>query len=240
MAHDDEKVFNEQPDESRHPENEAPPQPVDNKSNSPAPSESDDEKKEKAPTHTTNADDKKGKLPFSIGVLIFTILVCIAFVFCLAGMSIGMMDHRDNSSCISIWGYKPECLKTWFRHFDWDTFGPNGTKCNKGDSLMQGAQAFSVMSMIGGFLSACAAILEVIRYAEFAVVACIISCINTVATLVVWSTMLAMYWANLCGVGVFADTYRIGNGLILFITAWCLQMTANITLMIDVYLGNSR
>lgn len=199
-----------------------------------SPSASDDLVKEK---HEGGAEKKK--LPFSIGVLIFTILIIIAFVLCLAGMTLGMMDSRADSSCISIWGNKPKCLGSWFRHMDFEDFFGHG-ECKKADSLVQGAQAFSVMCLIGGFLTSCVALLELFHFAELAVVACIISTISMISTLVVWATMLAFYWSNLCGVVVYADTYKIGNGLILFITAWSIQMVANGVLIIDIYLGNSK
>ncbi|KPI87869.1 amastin-like protein [Leptomonas seymouri] len=186
------------------------------------------------------ADSGKNKPKFSVGVLVFAVLIFAAFVLCLAGMTIGMMDKRGGSECISIWGYKPKCLGSWFRHIDYENFEGSGKQCKKADSLMQGAQAFSVMCLIGGFMTTCVALLELFHFAELAVVACIISSISMVATLVVWSTMLAYYWANLCGVIVYADDYKIGKGLILFITAWCMQMVATFTLMVDIYLGNSK
>ncbi|KAK7197985.1 Amastin surface glycoprotein [Novymonas esmeraldas] len=192
----------------------------------------------KAPPAAAPEPAKKPR--FSIGVLLFAIFIFVAFVLCLAGMSIGMMDSRTDSSCISIWGNKPNCLKSWFRHMDFDEFGPDGIPCKKADSLMQGAQAFSVMCLIGGFLTTSVALLELFHFAELAVVACIMSSISMIATLVVWATMLAFYWSNLCGQVVYADSYKIGNGLILFITAWCLQMVGNATLIVDIYLGNSK
>lgn len=183
------------------------------------------------------------KPKLSIGVLVFSICVFAAFILAIAGIAIGMMDSRDSKACISIWGYKPKCLGTWFRTIKWEEFGnaedPDGY-CKKGDSLMKGAQAFSVMSVIGGFLTVFVALLELFHYAELAVVACIIASIGMVATLVTWSTMLAMYWSNLCGQGVYADTYKMGNGLILFITAWCLQMVGILVLIVDVYRGNAK
>lgn len=193
--------------------------------------------------HSEKAEEPKkenSRFKTTPGVLIFLFCVFIAFVFCIAGMPIGMFNSRQDSSCISIWGYKPKCLGTWFRHMDFEDFRESGLPCKKADSLIQGAQAFSVMCIIGGFLSVVVAFLEVFNYAELAVVAGIMSCINTVATLVVWSTMTAMFWANLCGTGVYADTYKMGAGLILFITAWCLQMVGNVALIIDIYLGNAK
>ncbi|KAL7699507.1 amastin-like protein [Lotmaria passim] len=196
------------------------------------------ENSESKPAH--EAEKKKAKPKFSIGVLLFAICVFSAFVFCLAGMTLGMMDKRGSKSCISIWGYKPKCLGSWFRHINFEDFEGTGRQCKKGDSLMQGAQAFSVMCLIGGFMTTSVALLELFHFAELAVVACIISSISMVSTLVVWSTMLAYYWSNLCGVVVYADEYRIGNGLILFITAWCLQMVGTFILVVDIYLGNSK
>lgn len=195
--------------------------------------------KESAPKPAEGEKEKK-KPKFSVGVLLFAIFIFAAFVFCLAGMTIGMMDSRTDNTCISIWGFKPNCLKSWFRHIDFDDFEGTGRECKKADSLMQGAQAFSVMCLIGGFMTTAVALLELFHFAELAVVACIISSISMISTLVVWATMLAYYWSNLCGIVVYADEYRIGNGLILFITAWCLQIVGTFILMIDIYLGNSK
>lgn len=196
--------------------------------------------KESAEKSVPTGEAEKKKLPFSIGVLLFAIFIFAAFVLCLAGMTLGMMDKRGGKDCISIWGYKPKCLGSWFRHIDFDNFEGSGRECKKGDSLMQGAQAFSVMCLIGGFMTTAVALLELFHFAELAVVACIISSISMISTLVVWATMLAYYWSNLCGLVVYADEYRIGNGLILFITAWCLQIVGTFILMVDIYLGNSK
>lgn len=85
------------------------------------------------------------------------------------------------------------------------------------------------------------ALLEIAQFAEIAVVAVIISSINTVATLVTWATMTAMYYSNLCGVTDYRRlNYRYGNGLILYVTAWCVQMVANIALIIDIAYGNVK
>lgn len=211
-------------------------QPVED--NQPAEDKSSVSSKESAPKPVAEAAKKKPK--FSIGVLLFAIAIFAAFVFCLAGMTIGMMDAREGDSCISIWGFKPKCLKSWFRHIDFDDFEGTGRECKKADSLMQGAQAFSVMCLIGGFMTTAVALLELFHFAELAVVACIISSISMIATLVVWATMLAYYWSNLCGVVVYADEYKIGKGLILFITAWCLQIVGTLILMVDIYMGNSK
>jgi cation transport ATPase len=201
---------------------------------------SNSDKDSEAKAVTAPAEKEKAKPKFSIGVLIFAFFIFVAFVLCLAGMTLGMMDKRNSKACISIWGYKPKCLGSWFRHIDFDDFEGTGRECKKGDSLMQGAQAFSVMCLIGGFMTTSVALLELFHFAELAVVACIISSISMISTLVVWATMLAYYWSNLCGVVVYADEYKIGNGLILFITAWCLQIVGTIVLMIDIYQGNSK
>lgn len=220
----------EQQSEERQPEDH---QPVDEEKSSHSSAKSSEK-----PAVEGEKEQKKPR--FSVGVLLFAIFIFAAFVLCLAGMTLGMMDSRTSSACISIWGWKPKCLGSWFRHIDFDDFEGTGKTCKKGDSLMQGAQAFSVMCLIGGFMTTAVALLELFHFAELAVVACIISSISMIATLVVWSTMLAYYWSNLCGVIVYADTYRIGNGLILFITAFCLQMVGTFTLMVDIYLGNSK
>ncbi|KPA85214.1 amastin-like protein [Leptomonas pyrrhocoris] len=203
-------------------------------------SSKDSEVKNSKPKAEGEQEKEKKKPKFSVGVLLFAIFIFVAFVLSLAGMTLGMMDKRGSNACISIWGYKPKCTGSWFRHIDFKNFENSGRECKKGDSLMQGAQAFSVMCLIGGFMTTGVALLELFHFAELAVVACIISSISMISTLVVWSTMLAYYWADLCGIIVYADTYKIGNGLILFITAWCLQMVASLILMIDIYLGNSK
>lgn len=225
---------------SQNQEKEYPKEEARQEDHQPADEEKSSHSDSKAGAAAAPAEAEKAKLKFSIGVLIFACCIFAAFVLCLAGMTLGMMDSRTDSSCISIWGNKPKCLGSWFRHMNFDEFGPDGIPCKKADSLMQGAQAFSVMCLIGGFLTTSVALLELFHFAELAVVACIMSSISMISTLVVWATMLAFYWSNLCGQVVYADTYKLGNGLILFITAWCLQMIGNLTLMIDIYLGNSK
>lgn len=184
--------------------------------------------------------DKKEDSPATIGFLYFSFTFFASFVLNVAGISIGMMDSRTDDSCIAIWGIKPKCYSTHFKPLIWEDWKGSGKYCGKGDSLIQAAQAFSVMCVIGAFLTFCVCILQLIRFAEFAVVACIIASISTVATLVVWSTMCALYWANLCGCGVFADSYKLGVGLILFISSWCGQMSGILVLILDIYLGNSK
>lgn len=204
---------------------------------------SKNEEEEEKPAEEAQAPGEKkedAKPGVSAAVLIFTILNLCGLVFCATGISIGMIQNRETKACISIWGYKPKCLGAWFRHMDWDDFGDEHISCKKGDSLMQGAQAFSVMSIIGGLLTTATAFLELFHFAELAVVAAIMSFINMIAVLVVWSTMLAMYWANLCGQGVYADTYRISSGLALYITAWCCQFVANLTIVIAIGLGQAK
>lgn len=181
---------------------------------------------------------KKQSPKISAGIIIFTVLVFIAFVFCLAGNTIGMFNSRTNSSCYSIWGYKPRCLGSWFVKVEFRR--EDGRTCEKSESLIQAAQAFSVMCIIGGFLTTCVAILELLHFAELAIVCIIMSVINTVATLVVWSTMIALYWSNQCHTRRFPHEYRIGPGLALYISAWCLQMVADAVLIVDIYLGNAK
>ncbi|EPY15356.1 amastin-like surface protein-like protein [Strigomonas culicis] len=211
-----------------------------NPNNEPVVGDENSNKNSEAEQVANTAAKGDEKPPLSMGVLVFTVLNVCGFVFCAAGISIGMMEKKGSTACYSIWGYKPKCLETWFRHIDWDEWGPGKVVCAKGNSLMEGAQTFSVMSIIGGLLTSATAFLELFHYAELAVVAAIMSFINMVAVLVVWSTMLAMYWANLCGQGVFADDYRIGAGLILFITAWCCQFVANATIVVTIALGHAK
>ncbi|CAD2218800.1 amastin-like surface protein-like protein [Angomonas deanei] len=218
-------------------------EPIENKSHSSSDKGSNAEKEEgsqKGSQRTGSASGEPKKKKFSIGVLIFTFLNLCGFVFCIAGMSIGQFEEREGDGCWSIWGYKPKCSGTWFRHTDWEDFRMSGKYCKKGESLSEGAQAFSVMSIIGGFLTTATAFLELFHFAELAVVATIMSCINSVATLVVWSSMLAMYWSFLCGIYFFAGDYKIGAGLALFITAWCVQMVANLVIIIEIGLGNAK
>lgn len=183
---------------------------------------------------------KKEHSPVTPGFLFFTAMFVCSFGLNAGGISIGMMDSKVDNSCIAIWGIKPNCYKTHFKHLDWDDWKGTGKKCDKGDSLVQAAQAFSVMAVIGAFLVIGVCILQLIGFAEFAVVAGIIASIATTATIVVWSSMTALYWANLCGVGVFADDYKLGVGLILFISSWCGQMAGLLVLILDIYLGNSK
>lgn len=178
--------------------------------------------------------------PVTIGFCFFTFMFFVSFVFNITAISIGMMDSRTSDACISIWGPKPKCYGSHFQPWEWDDYKGTGEKCEKGNSLIEAAQAFSIMCVIGAFLSLGVCALQLIGFADFAVVAAIMTSISTVGTLVVWSTMLAMYWANLCGQGVYADDYKIGVGLILYITSWCCQMTGLMVLILDIYLGNSR
>lgn len=191
--------------------------------------------------HDAPADKKK----ISIGSIVFLFLFIASFAFCAGAIAIGMADSKHDSSCLSMWGWKPNCNKTWFRKYNFDRYlqtvtGEPWRKCDKASQLMNGAQAFSVMCVIGTFLTSLCGVLEVLQYAELAVVACIMGSITCVATLISWTTMVAFWMNDMCGAGKFKDDYNMGVGLILFITAFCVEFVAIIVLVIAIALGDAK
>lgn len=216
------------------------PPPPEASNHEPIGSKANKDEKDKKSDSAEGAAEKKPKKPIVVGVIVYLVLSFIAFIFCIAGMPIGMFESRTDDSCISIWGYKPRCLGSWFRHIDFDDWMGSGLPCKKADSLIQGAQAFSVMCIIGGLFTVAVGLLQALNFADLAIVAVIIGSINLVATLVTWAAMTAMYWSNLCGLIIYADTHTIGAGLALFISAWCLQMVANGAMVIEIYLGHCK
>lgn len=176
-----------------------------------------------------------------IGIIIYSILQFIAFVFILVGTPIDMFRDKSinrigDTQCVTMWGLKTKCYSTKYDTRPKDMF----TSCKGRLDRFRAAEAFAIINIafyglgcLFGFIMLCCCLC--FRWL------CLILNILGITSCVSWAIMVYAHSTTSDKVNLpskanyclkLKDYYNYGAGFALVVVAWCLDIIAIIFLML--------
>nr|ACS87803.1 d-amastin [Angomonas deanei] len=174
-----------------------------------------------------------------VGIIIYSIVQFIAFLFILVGTPIDMfraknVDLIGNTKCLTMWGAKEKCYSTKYDTRINDLFA----FCEGRRDRFRAAEAFAIINIaiygvacILGFVQLCCC--HCLRWV------CLVLNILGITSVVSWAIMSDSFLKrngtrglNVVLCGKLNAYYKYGAGFALFVVAWCLDIINIIFLML--------
>jgi hypothetical protein len=172
-----------------------------------------------------------------IGIIIYSILQFVAFLFILVGTPIDMFRVKGekvigNKGCVTMWGYKKKCYSTTYDL----KVGKIFELCKGRKDRFRAAEAFAIINIIIygvacvlGFVMLCCC--HCLRWV------CLVLNIFGFTSVVSWAIMADAYGSKSGDLGAgycgkLKTLYKYGAGFALLVTAWCLDIVNIIFLML--------
>ena len=171
-----------------------------------------------------------------IGIIIYSILQFIAFLFILVGTPIDMFRAHEksvwgNTQCLTMWGFKMKCYS--------NTYDIKPSKlfpaCTGRKDRFRAAEAFAIINIVVygvacilGFVQLCCC--GCLRWV------CLVLNIFGITSVVSWAIMADAHSTKKGdGLGYCAKLsvdYKYGAGFALLVTGWCLDIVDIVFLML--------
>lgn len=205
-----------------------------------------DEIKKSANQAVEGIKEHASPLKGSVGIVVFTVMELLVFVFVVIGTSTSQFkprsgttsrnmppDHNDLNEvlsfdpCLTMWGLKPVCNGSKYSAKWSAAFG-----CVQRRDAMNASAAFAVGSIIFTLLAFICGVLHFAGKLKKFSAAVILTGIATFTTLVPWACVATVYNSNMCMCKLCLDFYegplmyyfRYGPGFSILIVSWVLQL----------------
>ncbi|KAH9599388.1 Amastin surface glycoprotein [Trypanosoma melophagium] len=158
--------------------------------------------------------------------IVFCVLSFCSFALSVIGTPLDMFRVRSSSVCVTLWGSRATCGTNEYTPTDWG--------CSIRRSHINGARAFSILSILLSFVAFILGVLLVIEKIIFRrTVPAVISLGASITLVLTWGLVAGVYNQMLCETATSAGnslkgTHKYGAGFGIIVTAFGLQFIATI------------